>query len=93
MISLGRALISRAMRARALIHRLLGLPAERMIAAGGVAELFGEIRQHFLEHARIHRRGGVVVHVNRQGQPVGAGAAFDEHLLRFIHIQSCPQYG
>ena len=49
-----------------LLHRFFGLPAEAVIAAGGVAEDVGEVRPHRLEHARVHRRGGVIVHVNRQ---------------------------
>src|SRR5437870_8643062 len=36
------------------------------MAAGGVAVMLGEIRQHRLEHARIGARRGVVVHVNRK---------------------------
>ena len=49
-----------------MLHRLLGLPAKRVIAAGGVAELLREVGQHRLHYARVHRRGGVVVHVDRQ---------------------------
>ena len=47
------------------VDGLLGLPAEAVGAAGGVAEDVGEVRQHRLQHARIDRRGGVVVHVDR----------------------------
>ena len=36
-----------------LLDRLLGLPAERMVAAGGVAEVLREVRQHRLDDARI----------------------------------------
>ncbi len=45
-----------------LLDGLLGAPAEHVGAAGGVAEVGGEVRQHGLEHTRIHRRGRVVVH-------------------------------
>ena len=48
------------------LHRLFGLPAKAVIAAGGVAEDLHEIRLHRLKHARIHRRRRVIVHVNRQ---------------------------
>ena len=60
-----------------LLHRLLGFPAEAVIAAGGIAEDLEEIRLHRLEHARIHRRGRVIVHVNRQF-----------HILSFITSSS-----
>ena len=48
-----------------LLHRLLRFPSETMAAAGGVSELLREIRQHRFQHARIERRGSVVVHINR----------------------------
>ncbi len=54
---------------------LFGFPAEGVVAAGGVAEDAGEVRHHGLEHARVERRGRVVVHVDRQlhagGQRLG----------------------
>ena len=51
------------------------LPAERVVAAGGVAELAGEVRHHRFEDAGIERRGGVVVHVDAAGaRPRAAGA-------------------
>ncbi len=37
------------------LHRLLGVPAERVALGGGVAELLGEVGQHRLEHPRIDR--------------------------------------
>ena len=49
-----------------LFHRLLGHPAELVVAAGGIAEVLAEVRQHRFQHPRIHRRGGVVIHVDRQ---------------------------
>ena len=49
-----------------IFDRFLGLPAEFVIAAGGVAEFLGEIGQHGLEHARINRRRGLIVHVDRE---------------------------
>ena len=49
-----------------LLDRLFGFPAERMVAAGGVAEVLGEIRQHRLDDARIDRRRRVIVHVDRK---------------------------
>ena len=48
-----------------LIHGLFRLPAEAMVAAGGIAELLSEIREHRFEHARIDARRRVIVHVNR----------------------------
>ena len=46
------------------LDRLLRRPAEAVRPAGGVAEHLREVRQHRLEHARIDRRGRVVVHVD-----------------------------
>ncbi len=46
-------------------HGLFARPAERMVAARGVAKLLGEIRQHRFDHTRIDRGGRVIVHVNR----------------------------
>ena len=66
MISLAVAPISLAMRSRDDLDGFFRGPSEWMVAAGGVAELLDEIRQHLFQHARIHRRGRVVVHVNGQ---------------------------
>src|SRR5215469_15499826 len=41
-------------------------PAKGVVAAGGVTELLHEVGQHFFQHPRIHRGGGMVVHVNGQ---------------------------
>ncbi len=49
-----------------VLDRFLGRPAKGMVAAGGVAELLVEVRQHRFDHPRIHRSGGVVIHINRQ---------------------------
>ena len=46
------------------IHRLLGHPAELVIAAGGIAEVLREIGQHRLEDAGVHLRGRVIVEIN-----------------------------
>src|SRR5208283_4413058 len=55
-----RDLIARA------IDRLFGFPSETVIAAGGIAELLGEVRQHRLHDARIDRSRRVIIHVNGQ---------------------------
>ena len=59
---------SRADQARHLLARLLRrffrFPAEAVIAAGRVAEDVRQVRPHRLKHARIDRRGGVIVHVD-----------------------------
>ena len=57
-----------------LVDCRLGLPAENVVARGGVAEDFSEIRRHRLDHARVDWRCRVVVHVNRQLH--GVRAAF-----------------
>ena len=61
--------------------RFFGGPSERVIAAGCVAELLHEIRKHLFEHARIHRRGRVVIHVYGQLDAVRE--------LRDVHCRSC----
>ncbi|OPZ14237.1 MAG: hypothetical protein BWZ10_01951 [candidate division BRC1 bacterium ADurb.BinA364] len=48
-----------------LFDQGLGLPAECVRAAGGVAIRLGETRQHLRQNARIDRRRGVIVHINR----------------------------
>src|SRR6266849_2922894 len=60
-------------------------PPEAVVAAGGIAEFFREVRQHRFDDARIHRRGGVIVHVNRQ---------LDSHFHRLLsRIQVRPRTG
>src|SRR5712692_2723112 len=60
-------------------------PPEAVVAAGGIAEFFREVRQHRFDDARIHRRGGVIVHVNRQ---------LDSHFHRLLsRIQERPRTG
>jgi hypothetical protein len=44
-------------------------------AAGRIAEFVREIGQHSLEHPRINRRGGVIVHIN--GQSNGVATSFE----------------
>ena len=51
-----------------LFDRFLRFPAEGVAAAGGIAEVGGEVGHHRLEHARVERRGGVVVHVDGELQ-------------------------
>ena len=48
-----------------LLHRLFGFPAEAVAAAGGVAEPGAEIGQHGLQHARVDRRGGLMVQIDQ----------------------------
>jgi hypothetical protein len=50
------------------VDRGLGLPSERVITAGRMAELLGEVGQHRLHHARIARRRGLRVHEDRELQ-------------------------
>ena len=46
------------------LDRFFRLPSERMVTAGGVAEMLGEVRDHRFEYARIDWRGRVIVHVD-----------------------------
>ena len=55
MISFGVAPISFAICSRAVSTASSACPAEGVIAAGRVAELVGEIRQHRFQHPRIDR--------------------------------------
>ncbi len=55
-------------------HAFFGRPSERVIAAGGVAELLHEVGQHLFQHPRIHGGGGVVVHVDGQLHALAIGA-------------------
>lgn len=48
-----------------LADGLFRRPAKGMVAAGRVAEGGRKIRNHRLDHARVHRGGRVIVHVNR----------------------------
>src|SRR5580693_2349217 len=63
-------------------------PAERVVAAGGVAEFFHEIGQHLLQHAGIHGRGGVVVHINGEFHSVRNGVLCDWKLLGDLYIRA-----
>ena len=55
-----------------ILNGFLSCPSKWMVPAGGVAELFHEVGQHGLEHARIHGGGGMVVHVDGQLHAVGS---------------------
>jgi hypothetical protein len=73
-ISFGEAPISSATCVARLLDRLLRVPAERVAAARGVAEVLGEVGQHRVEHARIERRRRLVVEVDGSFM-IGAGAS------------------
>ncbi len=49
-----------------LVDGLLGRPSERMVPAGGVAEMLGEVGQHRVHDTRIHGRRRVIVEINRK---------------------------
>src|SRR6267378_1614304 len=63
---LGRGADQRSDLGARVLHRFFAGPAERVIAACGVAELLREIGQHRVDNTRVHRGGRVIVHVNRQ---------------------------
>lgn len=48
------------------VNGFLSRPAELMVPTGRVAELLGEVRQHFLQDARVDRGRGVVVQIDRE---------------------------
>ena len=70
------------------LHAFFAGPAERVIAAGGVAELFHEVGQHLLQHPGIHGRGGVVVHIDGQLHSLGSGVLRDWKLLGDLYIRA-----
>ena len=45
-------------------HRTLGLPSKAVRATGGIAEFFPKERQHRIQHAWIHRCGGMVIEID-----------------------------
>jgi hypothetical protein len=47
------------------VHRGLGVPSELMVTARRISELLREVRHHRLQHPRVHRGRGVIVHVNQ----------------------------
>src|SRR5262249_12859622 len=55
-----------------LLDRRLGSPAERMVARSSVPEILPEVREHRLEHARVERGRGMVIHVDRKAHSVRA---------------------
>ena len=81
-----------------LLDRRLGLPAEGVVARRGVAEVLPQVGQHRLQHARVERRGGVVVHVDGQLQrhrSSGCEAALLYHVrqrmwTKQVHYKSRP---
>jgi hypothetical protein len=50
------------------VHCRLRLPTERMVAAGGMSVLLGEVRQHRFDHPRVRGGGGLRVHEDRKLQ-------------------------
>ena len=48
-----------------LFDRLFCFPAIRVRARSRVAKMLGNVRNHFLRHTRVSRRGRRVVHINR----------------------------
>src|SRR3989304_8214586 len=79
------------------LFRSVCFPAEYMIAACRVAEVLGEIRQHCLQHFRIHRSCCVIVHINGQlhntfsslKTKLGSIISSNVMLLRSCIIRTC----
>ena len=70
-----------------LLHTLLGLPAVGMATRVRVAELVREVRHHRFQHARIHRRRGLVVEVDRLVVAPDLGKDVHANPLKFL---GCP---
>ena len=47
-----------------LVDGLFGGPSELVVAAGGVAEMLREIRQHGIEYAGVHAGCSVIIEIN-----------------------------
>ena len=52
--------------AATLLDRLIRRPPELVVTAGSIAKPVCEKGKHLLKHARMHWRGGMVVHVDGQ---------------------------
>ena len=48
-----------------IIHGFFRFPSKRVVTAGGIPKMLGEIRYHRFQHTRIHGCGGIVIQVNR----------------------------
>jgi hypothetical protein len=58
-----------------ILNSFFGSPAERMISACCIAKLGSEIGQHLVDHARVGRRSGVIVHKDWKLQGHGRSSA------------------
>ena len=68
----------------------LSLPAKLMIAAGGIAELAGEVGQHGFEDPRVHGRGGVVIHIEGKVHALGKrGCGVGDDYSAVAHVAGC----
>ena len=65
-------------------HCLFGNPAEFVVAAGGVPEVFGEIRQHCVKNPRVHPRRRVIVEINRRLHFFLFASAIDRDAFRQV---------
>ena len=90
MISLAVAADELGDLAAGVLDGLLGFPAELVVAAGGVAELAGEVGHHGFEHAGVERRGGVVVHVEGKVDALGergGGVGDDDSAVAHVRLR------
>ena len=71
-----------------LLHRGFGYPPKGMVPAGSVAELFHEEGQHLVQDSGIYRRGGVVIHVDGQFDPLRCRVLLPGHRLH-IRVHDC----
>ena len=62
-----------------------------LVTTGGITILHGQIRQHAFQHARVERRGGVVIEIDR-GEHGGYGSPSggDQFLGRATHAPQGP---
>ncbi len=70
-----------------LLDALLGFPAVGMAARMRIAELVGEVRHHRFQHARVERRGGLVIEVDRLVIAPDLGKDAHANPLKFL---GCP---
>ncbi len=72
------------------IHSVARVPAERVADAARVAEPFVEVRQHRFQHARIDRRGGVVVEIDRTRCHACYSTGYDTQMPAYLYLEALP---
>src|SRR5690606_444867 len=72
------------------LDRLFRLPAIFVVAGMRIAEHLREVRQHLLHHARIGRRGRLIIEIDRQTRLVAARVLHAGRLHAGLEIHTVP---